>query len=187
MDHRFAQESLGIFMNKEQKTQNGFVLIVSLILLVAVTLFVMAGMRSSTVSERMAGSHMDRGRAKLAAEQAITQGLAALRTGGSICVEVGCTSANLATTGVAYTTAVLPSAWSDTNAIDVTTATGQLTSAKYLINWLNNSSFTNPVPPSVIPTGKEDCKAYSIMGRGVGLASTSVVVLQTIAYVCPTD
>jgi type IV pilus assembly protein PilX len=181
LDYHFAQESLGIFMNKEQKTQKGFVLIVSLILLVAVTLFVMAGMRSSTVSERMAGSHMDRGRAKLAAEQAITQGLAALRTGGSICVEDGCTNVNLPAAGEAITTTVMPSAWSDTNAVAVEIATGQLTSAKFLINWLNNSVFT------ASSNGKEDCKAYSIMGRGVGLASTSVVVLQTIAYVCSTD
>jgi type IV pilus assembly protein PilX len=183
LDHYFAQESLGIFMNKKQKYQKGFVLIVSLIMLVAVTLFVMAGMRSSTVSERMAGSHMDRGRAKMAAEQALVQGLAALKTGGTICVEDGCTTANLATTGAAVTTTDMPSVWSETNAVAVTIASGQLTSAKFLINWLNNSAFTTSTPS----TGKEACKAYSIMGRGVGLASTSVVVLQTIAYACPTE
>lgn len=182
-------------MNKEQNNQKGFVLIVSLILLVAVTLFVMAGMRSSTVSERMAGSHMDRGRAKMAAEQALVQGLAALQAGGSMCVDDGCTTANLATTGAAVTTTVMPSVWSDTNAVLVpvsnTTAVedtldnskDKITHGKFLINWLNNSAFTTSTPS----TGKEGCKAYSIMGRGEGLVSTSVVVLQTIAYVCPTD
>jgi type IV pilus assembly protein PilX len=182
-------------MNKKQKYQKGFVLIVSLIMLVAVTLFVMAGMRSSTVSERMAGSHMDRGRAKMAAEQALVQGLAALKTGGTICVEDGCTTANLATTGAAVTTTVMPSVWSDTNAVEVPilhttvvedpsdTSRNKVTHGKFLINWLNNSAFTTSTPS----TGKETCKAYSIMGRGVGLASTSVVVLQTIAYACPTD
>jgi type IV pilus assembly protein PilX len=182
-------------MNKEQKTQKGFVLIVSLILLVAVTLFVISGMRSSTVSERMAGSHMDRGRAKLAAEQALVQGLAALQTGGSKCVEDGCTHANLNTTGDAVTTTDMPGAWSDTNAVEVSvadttavedstdTSKNKITHGKFLINWLNHSSFTD----SAHAPGKEDCKAYSIMGRGVGLVSTSVVVLQTIAYVCPTE
>lgn len=167
-------------MNIEQKKESGFVLIVSMILLVAVTLFVLSGMRLANVSEHMAGSSMDRGRAKLAAEQALTQGLALLQGAGSTCLESGCTYINLPGTAAEHTATTLPSSWSDANSTAITVAAGQLTSAKFLINWLSDASFT-PGPK------KDECKAYSIMGRGVGLNSASVVILQTIAYICPAD
>lgn len=169
-------------MYKQKQKQNGFILIVALILLVTVTLFVLSGMRLANVSERLAGSSMDRGRAKMAAEQALTQGLAKLQEAGSSCLEDGCTNATLpAVPGAtaANTGATLPAGWSDTNATAATIATDQKSSAKFLITWLNNASFT---------TGdKSLCKAYSVMGRGVGLNANSVVVLQTIAYTCPVD
>jgi type IV pilus assembly protein PilX len=164
------------------KKQNGFVLIVSLVFLVTVTLFVLSGMRLANVSERMSGSSMDRGRAKMAAEQALTQGLALLQAAGPTCLDAGCTNTTLAGAGAAYPGTSLPASWSDTNSSTASIASGQLSSAKFLINWLSDPSFT----PSNRPT-KRDCKAYSIMGRGVGLNSVSVVVLQTIAYICPAD
>ncbi|MFZ6750562.1 pilus assembly PilX family protein [Undibacterium sp. Ren11W] len=167
-------------MHKKQKKQNGFILIVALILLVSVTLLVLNGMRLANVGERMSGSSMDRGRAKMAAEQALTQGLALLQTAGTACLDGGCTYANLPGAAAEHTGNSLPASWSDTNASAATIASGQLSSAKFLINWLSDASFT----PS--PT-KNSCKAYSIMGRGVGLNSASVVVLQTIAYICPAD
>lgn len=167
-------------MHKDLKKQNGFILIVALILLVTVTLLVLSGMRLANVSERMSGSSMDRGRAKMAAEQALTQGLALLQSAGTTCLDSGCTSANLPGAAAAHTGTSMPASWSETNASVVTIATGQLSSAKFLINWLSDASFTPP------PT-KNACRAYSIMGRGVGLSSASVVVLQTVAYICPAD
>lgn len=161
--------------------QDGFVLIVALILLTTVSLLVLAGMRGSLLGERMAGNYMDRNLAKLAAEQALTQGLAKLQANSTTCFDTGCTSANVAGTGAALTATVLPSAWSDTNSVAVTVTSSQASSASYLINWLNNTTFT--------PTGsgRSLCKAYSVMGKGVGKNTASVVVLQTVAYVCPTD
>ena len=168
-------------MFKIRQKQEGFVLIVSLILLVAVTLLVVNGMGLSTMSERMAGNHMDRGRAKLAAQQSITQGLALLQGRGLTCLESGCSNTVPAgaEAGLAAASVALPSAWSDLNAVAVTQADGQKTKGKFAINWLNNAAFT---------TGKKlDCKAYSVMGRGEGLSAQSVVVLQTVAYVCPIE
>lgn len=164
-----------------QAKQDGFVLIVTLILLMAVSLLVLAGMRVGVMGERMAGNAMDRNLAKLAAEQAITQGLAKLQANATTCLDDGCSDTNTAGIGVAITTNIMPSVWSPTNAVAVTPAVGQVTTASYLINWLNNAAFTP------LLSSKSTCKAYSVMGRGVGKSDLSVVVLQTIAYVCPTD
>ena len=162
--------------NLKQK-QQGFVLIVSLILLAVVTILVVSGMGVTTMSERMSGNHMDRNRAQAAAEQALTQGLALLQANGEVCL-TGCNSGNTIGTAAAITAATIPSEWTDLNSRAIVTASAQLTTASYLINWLNNAVFL---------TGKTDCQAYSVMGKGTGLNSQSVVVLQTIAYVCPTD
>jgi type IV pilus assembly protein PilX len=166
-------------MPKVQQKQKGFVLIVALVLLVAVTLLVVNGMGLSTISERMSGNHMDRGRANLAAEQAITQGLALLQGEGDTCLNSGCTNINLAGTAAKHAATVAPSTWSDINAGPANFPDGQ--KWKYLINWLSDVTFTP------VGSAKADCKAYSIMGRGEGLSSQSVVILQTIAYICPTD
>lgn len=170
------------------KKQEGFVLIVALILLVAISLLVVNGMGLTTVGEKMSGNQMDRTRAQMAAEQALTQGIAALRANADTCLNDGCTSTNPAGGGglgfdSANSTVTLRSAWPstnpDTSGASMTLATGQATSARYLITWQSNATFT--------PAGstKVECKAYSVMGRGKGLSSNSVVVLQTIAYVCP--
>jgi type IV pilus assembly protein PilX len=166
-------------MSKIPQKQEGFVLIVALILLVAVTLLVLNGMGLSTISERMSGNYMDRGRANLAAQQGITQGLALLQDEGDACLNSGCINTNLVGTAAENDTTVAPSAWSDINSAPAVLPAGQ--KWKYLINWLSNVSFTP------VGSARADCKAYSVMGRGQGLSSQSVVILQTIAYVCPTD
>lgn len=153
--------------------QQGFILIISLILLVAVTILVVNGMRSTTMNEKMSGNYMDRNRAYQAAEQALRQGSALLQANSDSCLD-GCTNSNVNGVGAVVTT--MPSTWSDTNSKDLVLATGQLTSAKFLINQL---------PDALRPVGKESCKAYSIMGRGQGIDSRSVVMLQTTAFVCP--
>jgi type IV pilus assembly protein PilX len=172
--------------NTKIKNQKGFVLIISLVLLVVISLLVVNGMGLTSMGERMSGNQMDRTRAQMAAEQALTQGVAVLQANGDTCLADGCTGANLPDKGV---TAVSPAtaasaaasaAWSDASSVYVTTATGQGTTAKYSITWQSDDSFT-PVGSS-----KELCKAYTVTGRGVGLSSKSVVVLQTVAFVCPT-
>lgn len=170
-----------------RKEQKGFVLIVALILLVAISLLVVNGMGLTSMGERMSGNQMDRTRAQMAAEQALTQGVAVLQTNGDLCLADGCTDVNLPGVGVTAAstataaTAAASAAWSDTGAVVAMLATAQATSAKYSITWQSDPTFT-PVGST-----KEACKGYSVMGRGVGLSTKSVVVLQTVAYVCPTE
>lgn len=158
------------------KKNSGFILVVALLLLAAMSLIALAGMSTTTIGERMAGAYTDRSRAQLAAEQALTQGLGLLRANAVTCLENACDNTNLVGAAAQHTGAALPSAWSGTNSVAVTVAANQGTSANFLINYLSNAAFA-----------KTDCRGYSVMGRGVGLNSASTVVLQTVTYICPTD
>lgn len=164
-------------MKNKFRNEAGFALIVSMIILAALTILVVSSMRSTTLSEKMSGSYMDRTLAQQAAEQAMRQAEGKLVTDGEKCV-AGCTIKNgaVSTAGVVAATS-LPTAWSDTDATTITTATEQKTTAKYIVSLLDDTLF--------LPAGKTGCKAYSIMGRGTGVDTNSVVVLQTVAYVCP--
>ncbi len=170
-----------------RQKQQGFVLIIAMILLAVLSLLVIHGVGATTMGEQMAGNHMDRARAQIAAEQALTQGLAVLQTNAVLSATVladpcldGCDGTHGTT--AKSTAATLVSTWSDTGAQTASNTAWSATSgvptasAKYSITWQDNAAFDKP-----------DCKAYSVMGRGQGFNSNSVVVLQTIAYVCPTD
>lgn len=166
-------------MTKAPDKQEGFVLIICLILLAVLSLLVIHGASANIMGEQMAGNQMDRARAQMAAEQAITQALANLQTNGVACLD-GCDGTNNTTAKDTSTT--LRSTWNDTGAIAATDTAWSANSgdpkasAKYSITWQDNAAFNKP-----------DCKAYSVMGRGQGFNSNSVVVLHTVAYVCPTD
>lgn len=166
-------------MTDMPQKQEGFVLIICLILLAALSLLVIHGVGANTMGEHMAGNHLDRARAQMAAEQAITQGLADLQTNGLDCL-TGCDGTF--NTTAKNTTNLLRSAWSDTNARTASstawsnTAGTPTASAKYSITWQDNVAFR-----------KTDCEAYSVMGRGQGFNSQSVVILHTVAYVCTAD
>jgi type IV pilus assembly protein PilX len=157
------------------KKQDGFILVVSLILLITVTVLVVNGMRNTVFNEKMAGNHMDRNRAYQAAEQALRQGVALLQSNANVCV-YGCTNSNLLGVGPSVTAIPSPSVWPDTYSQNVTLANGQLTTAQFLINQL---------PDSMLPPGKNNCEVYSVIGCGQGIDPRSVVMLQTTAFVCP--
>lgn len=163
-------------MDQAKKKQDGFVLVVALILLAVMSLLAVNGMGLSTMGERMSGNYMERNRAQMAAEQALTQGQALLRANAVACLEAFCNNTNLLGTAAESSAQALPSVWSDANSVAVTVANGQLSSGKFLINALTHTDYA-----------KVNCRAYSIMGRGVGLNLNSVVLLQTVAYICPTD
>jgi len=160
---------------KHFRRQSGVSLVISLILLVTLMLLVISGVRGTTMNERMAGNNMERTRAYQAAEQALQQGMVVLRDDGDACVtSTGCTAG----VGIGAVLTSPPSVWNSTNAASLTPASGQATTAgSYLINQLTGT----------LPAGKASCIAYSIMGKGQGKSSESVVVLQTVAYVCPVD
>jgi type IV pilus assembly protein PilX len=167
-------------VSKPNKKQEGFVLVVALILLAIVSLLAANGMGVTTMNERMAGNYMDRGRAQAAAEQALTQAQDILRANADACL-LGCTGAvthgSITANISALTDSVLPATWVNTNKVEVTLAANQATRADYVINFLNNTAFTT--------ASFADCKAYSIMGRGQGIDTSTFVILQTVAYVCP--
>ena len=170
-------------MTHVPRKQEGFVLIISMILLAVLSLLVIHGVSATTMGEQMAGNHMDRARAQMAAEQALTQGLAVLQNNATAatnpCLE-GCDQQHGTT--AKRTDGTAPTTWSPTDAQDASNTAWSLTSgvptasAKYSITWLDHANFDKP-----------DCKAYSVMGRGQGFNSNSVVILQTIAYVCSTE
>lgn len=162
--------------SKLKAKQDGFVLIVAMILMVAMSIFALGSMRGATMGERILGNYRERNQAFLAAEQALTQGQALLRANATTCLETVCSNTSLAGTAAAYSGNTLPNTWSDTNAATATTATEQKTTAKFLVNALTNAAFA-----------KVNCSPYSIMGRGVGLNSNTTVLLQTIVYICPAD
>jgi len=162
-------------MKNKFQNENGFALIVSMIILAVLSILVVNAVRSTTLSEKMSGSYMDRTLAQQAAEQALRQGEKRLMENGEVCV-VGCRISAGNVTSFTTAATKLPDTWSDTDATDISLATDQKTTARYVATLL---------PDTFIPAGKTGCKAYSVMGQGKGLDTNTVVVLQTIAYVCP--
>jgi type IV pilus assembly protein PilX len=176
-------------MTSRKKNQEGFVLIVALVLLAVVSLLAVNGMGVTTMNERMAGNHMDRGRAYAAAERALTQAQDFLRTNANQCLAAGCVGNDLSESGTAiagitilpgtgreFTDAVLPSTWADSEPDAVPPGDAP---SQYLINWLSDPAFNLP--------GRADCKSYSVRGRGEGINANTEVLLQTVVHVCPAD
>lgn len=156
------------------RAEKGFALVVSMLILLVLTILVVNSVRNTALNEKMAGNYMDRTNALQAAEQALRQGEAILAKNGDTCVS-GCSVSAGTVDPSTVEVASQPAEWSDVGATSATAASNQKTSGKYQIKLLTDAS---------LPSGKAGCKAYSIMGRGQGLDSRSVVVLQTIAFVC---
>ena len=169
--------------------QNGFALIFSMLVLVLLTIVVVSGARTTLLNEWMAGSYMDRTRAYQAAEQSIQQAKALMTATvasvdyGELCLGGCAVSAAKTVTASTVQATALPAVWSDVTAATMdqtseSTAGGPLATGKYFVTQLNNTF----LPSDRLALG---CKAYSIVGRGQGLDSRTVVVLQTVAFVCP--
>lgn len=165
-------------MKKNSRLEKGFTLIFTMLILLVLTILVLAAVRQSTLNEKMSGNYMDRNRAQQAAEQAIQQAKALLVANGETCLS-GCqfSSSGVATSSSTPLNAI-PTSWTGVNAIPMTLYAGQTTSGTYKIDLLASS---------FLPAAKNSCIPYSITGRGQGIDSRSVVVLQTVAFVCPVD
>lgn len=168
--------------------QRGFALLMSMVVLVLLSIVVLNSVRTNVLNERMSGAYMERTRAFQAAEQALQQGKALLMANTAICYEsstsLGCSIAsNGAVTKIASGTALpttLPSTWSSAQAVSVQQLSGQVSSGQFTVTRIANTSL-----PKVGGGNVSDCKAYSIMGRGVGLDASSVVLLQAVSWLCP--
>ena len=158
-------------MTTPRDHQKGYVLIVTLIILLAVTVLVLNASLSSTMGERMSGNHMDRMLAKQTAELAVRQGLGFLQNNAETCLDACGTTEGI---GALWTGNALPTTWDNTGARDIT---GGNTGGRYLIRQL---------PDSFRPADKPaDCKPYSVMGQGNGRDDRTQVLIQTVAFVCP--
>jgi|GEM_PF-6411199 len=176
------------------RKEGGFALIMVMLILFVLTILVINAVRGSIMNEQMAGGYMDRNRAMQAAEQALRVGEARLMTlnadNDPICLD-GCDVINgVATTPAAVPTgsASLPGTW-DTggNQTDFTIPTFNADGTPDTTKSLTASYKIILLADALMPAGKvsANCKAYSLMGRGVGLDSRTVAVLQTIVYACP--
>lgn len=161
--------------------EKGFALLFSMMVLILLTVVVISSMKTTTTGERASGSYLDRTRAFQAAEQALVQGKALLMQNADQCLD-GCAIgaskvASASPTQVAFSTL---SAWTDTNKIVATLTGSQASSAAYVITQLSENSLASPASGA----SRNDCRAYSIMGRGAGVGG-GVVVLQTVVWLCP--
>jgi type IV pilus assembly protein PilX len=169
------------------RKDGGFAMIMAMIILFVLTILVVNAVRGSSLSEQMAGSYMDRNRAMQAAEQALREGETKLMTlntatNDPICLDPqGCkVAADGSVTLIATQVTTMPGSWDATaDKTQITQVTDQATNAWYQIAFL--------APALMDPTKVTDgCMAYSIMGKGQGIDTRTEVILQTVAYVCPT-
>jgi type IV pilus assembly protein PilX len=167
-------------MNKPnvKSRQDGFVLIVAMILMVVMGIFAMGSMRSAAVGEKIAGGYRERNQAFMAAEQALARGQALLRDNAVTCLESVCDNTNLAGAAASYNGNSLPGTWPQDNTYTTTMTVNneQKTTGRFMINALTNAAFA-----------KVNCAPYSVMGRGVGINANDTVLLQTVVYICPAD
>lgn len=166
-------------MNASRNNQQGFILIISMLMLLIVTILVINSVRATTMNEKMSGAYMDRARAQNRAELAIAEGqglLVSSSANAEICRDPGCAAVAGSPPSVTShpATTALPGAWSDTGAVTSSDA-----KAKFLVTLL---------PDTNLPSAKNGkCKPYSIMGRGEGNDPRTTVVLQVVAFVCDLD
>ena len=166
-------------MNALRSNEKGFILILSMLMLLIITVLVINSVRASTMNEKMSGGYMDRSRAQNLAELALAEGQRSLISSpenAEIC-RSGCQVTALDTvTEVSVDTAVdLPSAWTADKAITSSNA-----KAEFVVALLKDDT--------ALPKSRQGkCKAYSIMGQGQGDDARTLVVLQVVAFVCDLD
>ncbi|WP_366940761.1 PilX N-terminal domain-containing pilus assembly protein [uncultured Azonexus sp.] len=165
----------------EMNRQRGFALVFSMIVLVILTAIVVGSVKTTTSVERAAGAYMDRTMAFQAAEQALSQGKTRLMENADICLG-GCSfaSSGAVTASTTQTNFGSAGAWSGANKITALLSSGQQGGAEYEILQLSPSALASPASG----VSRSDCRPYSVMGRGVGMAG-GVVLLQTVVWLCP--
>ncbi len=163
-----------------QKTQQGVVLIISLIMLVLMTLIGIAGIRLTSTQERMVGYAFDRAVSFQAAESTLREIEARIDAAGpprpatGVCQTFG-------TLKVCGTVTASVQRWNDTmftdwtSASEVGTGTAKIT-PDYLVEYLGN---TFPCDINTI-TPSTNCLRYRITARAERGDERSRVLLQSI-------
>jgi len=162
-------------------TQKGVVLIVALIILMAMTIISVSSMSSSTLEERMAANLKDREVAFQAAEATLRyaedQVQAGISSGNfnTTCNGGYCQSdQQSATTYPEYWTDATLDVWNDNNKHLTYTVTGSAAPAKFIIEFMGGQIQNFSTGPQAT-----DPIIYRITALGVGLTTTSTVMLQS--------
>lgn len=161
------------------KKEQGFILILSMLLLLAITILVLNSVRATTMNEKMSGGYMDRSRAVNRAESALAEGQRLLVSTTSIAETCrnGCAVNTQKQVSPSSTSITLPSTWSNTQ--DGNAFLDSTTKARVSVALLPDTDLPNSL------VGK--CKPYSIMAKGEGSDSRTTTVLQMVAFVCDID
>ncbi|TAL43764.1 MAG: hypothetical protein EPN89_15120 [Methylovulum sp.] len=166
--------------------QSGAVLVISLVMLLALTLIGITGTQTTSLEEKMAGNWRDKNLAFQAAESALTAGEIAAAAAPAI----ACPGANpagyylpldLNCDGIKEATAVWDNAaiWSDdTKSVKYTVDLANLSaSPRYIIEDMGATD----CPGSAI--GALDCNNYRITARATGGSTDTVVMVQSILQI----
>lgn len=168
-----------------KKAESGFALLMTLIVLVILSMVVLGSIKVNILNERASGNYMERALAYQAAEQALQQGKLFLVDNSAICFDgtVGCTITAGAIAALPDTTvlsSVLPTVWDSSKSKSVSLVSNQASNGAFMVTRLADTTLTRANGEVV-----EGCKAYSIIGRGVGKGN-SETLLQTVSWLCPT-
>lgn len=177
--------------------QRGFALLTSMLVLLILSIVVVNAVRTNLLNERASGGYMDRTRAFQAAEQAIQQGKALLMANTTLCFEsaLGCSVNSGGQVSAIASGTTLPNtlpnggSWVDGQAVTISPSPkpdGTTQYTKYMVTRLANTSLVTPTETGGTQSYlQSNCKAYSIIGRGVGMDSSAVVMLQVVTWLCP--
>lgn len=175
-------------MKQRRNKQQGSVLVISLIILLALTMIGVSGMRSTTMEEKMTGAMRDKTMALQAAEAGLVRGEQFFQP------LVG-TGAFDGTGGQYGPTDAEPdyfdsATWSDSNSIGYTTAItnvatpsalpGVASQPRFILKYVRDMEGTN-TSLNMGGYGQQKINAVSdfmITARGVGASGNSVVILQ---------
>lgn len=185
-------------------TQQGVVLITTLVLLLVMTLLGVTAMNTTTIQEKMAGNNLDRERAFQAAEAALRDAEQLLEDppasidplSGAVsddCTDGLCTKRE-DNAGFDFDAAEGDAGWYDERWLDATldvwdtankhreyasTISGVSTTPKYIIEFLS----TVDCPGSI--TGANDCEIYRVTALATGGTTNSRVMLQSTYRITP--
>jgi type IV pilus assembly protein PilX len=166
-----------------RRAQRGAILIAVLAILVALTILGLAGMRSTTLEERMAGNFMEKYLAFQAAEAALRMGEEAVGPAASF--------ENLPFNGTAGTYNVEDTTGavdpftafdSDSNVVLLPEELGFGEGTAYFIEQLPEHDMHFSSEVMGFPSTTTKVRYYRITGKGVGRSADSLIILQSIYF-----
>jgi len=167
---------MGKQQKQPQKSQQGMALVISLLLLVAITLLAVSTMRSTTMQERMASNLNDRELAKQVVESTIRQAATLFPPAPGSAWYTATLPVPAADTADVWQT---PAAWDNAGVVDMTIG-GQNFSGQFLVE--NMGFWVNPRTPNCKVKDDPLCESqtYRITARTTPTAGRASVILQAI-------